>query len=89
MLASKSPRLKASSIARTASTFSSDIARAVSREDRCCSAASDRYGRLMPGYEGEAAGLRGAFLEAKREASEERGGAAAPAAGSATSVVSP
>ena len=39
--------------------------------------------------EAEAAGLLDAFLEAKREASEERVCAAAPAVESATSAVSP
>ncbi len=37
----------------------------------------DRYGHLMPGNEGEAAGLLDAYLEAQREAAEERARAAA------------
>jgi hypothetical protein len=49
----------------------------------------DCYGHLMPGSEGEAAGLLDAFLEARREASDERVRAATPAAGSATSAVGP
>ena len=37
----------------------------------------DRYGHLMPGNESEAAGMLGAYLEAQREAAEERARAAA------------
>jgi integrase len=37
----------------------------------------DRYGHLMPGNESEAAGLLDAYLEAQREAAEERARAAA------------
>jgi integrase len=37
----------------------------------------DRYGHLMPGSEKEAAGLLDAYLEAQREAAEERARAAA------------
>jgi integrase len=41
----------------------------------------DRYGHLMPGSEEEAAGMLDAYLEAQREAAEERARAAAPASG--------
>jgi hypothetical protein len=41
----------------------------------------DRYGHLMPGSEEEAAGMLDPYLEAQREAAEERARAAAPASG--------
>jgi hypothetical protein len=39
----------------------------------------DLYGHLMPGSEGEAAGLLDAYLEAQRERVEEQARAAGPA----------
>ena len=41
----------------------------------------DRYGHMMPGSEDEAGGLLDAYLDAKREAVEERVRAAAPPSG--------
>jgi integrase len=41
----------------------------------------DRYGHLMPGSEEEAAGMLDVYLEAKREAAEDRARDAAPASG--------
>jgi hypothetical protein len=41
----------------------------------------DRCGHLMPGSEEEAAGLLDTYLDAQREAAEERARAGAPASG--------